>query len=69
MEDYLGAFAVTAGADIEPLLERFQQDHDDYNSIMTKALADPGEALAELMHKGPGGSGVMARMRTCRPRI
>jgi len=48
----LGAFAVTAGADIEPLLERFQQDHDDYNSIMAKALADRlAEALAELMHK------------------
>jgi 5-methyltetrahydrofolate--homocysteine methyltransferase len=52
VEDYLGAFAVTAGADIEPLLERFQQDHDDYNFIMTKALADRlAEALAELMHK------------------
>ncbi len=52
VEDYLGAFAVTAGADIEPLLARFQQDHDDYNSIMTKALADRlAEALAELMHK------------------
>ena len=52
IEDYLGVFAVTAGADIEPLLERFQQDHDDYNSIMTKALADRlAEALAELMHK------------------
>ncbi len=52
VEDYLGAFAVTAGAEIEPLLERFQQDHDDYNSIMTKALADRlAEALAELMHK------------------
>jgi 5-methyltetrahydrofolate--homocysteine methyltransferase len=52
VEDYLGAFAVTAGADIEPLLERFQRDHDDYNSIMAKALADRlAEALAELMHK------------------
>jgi 5-methyltetrahydrofolate--homocysteine methyltransferase len=52
LEDYLGAFAVTAGADIEPLLARFQQDHDDYNSIMAKALADRlAEALAELMHK------------------
>jgi 5-methyltetrahydrofolate--homocysteine methyltransferase len=52
LEDYLGAFAVTAGAGIGPLLERFQQDHDDYNSIMAKALADRlAEALAELMHK------------------
>ena len=50
--DYLGAFAVTAGANIEPLLARFEADHDDYNSIMTKALADRlAEALAELMHK------------------
>jgi 5-methyltetrahydrofolate--homocysteine methyltransferase len=52
LEDYIGAFAVTAGADIEPLLARFQQDNDDYSSIMTKALADRlAEALAELMHK------------------
>jgi 5-methyltetrahydrofolate--homocysteine methyltransferase len=52
LEDYLGAFAATAGADIEPLLAQFQEDHDDYSSIMTKALADRlAEALAELMHK------------------
>jgi len=51
-EDYLGAFAVTAGIDLEPLLARFHADHDDYNSIMAKALADRlAEALAELMHK------------------
>jgi 5-methyltetrahydrofolate--homocysteine methyltransferase len=56
LEDYLGAFAVTTGADIEPLLEQFQQDHDDYNSIMAKALADRlAEALAELMHKRARG--------------
>jgi 5-methyltetrahydrofolate--homocysteine methyltransferase len=52
LEDYLGGFAVTAGVGMEPLLARFQQDHDDYSSIMTKALADRlAEALAELMHK------------------
>jgi 5-methyltetrahydrofolate--homocysteine methyltransferase len=52
LTDYLGAFAVTAGLNIEPLLEAFQRDHDDYNSIMAKALADRlAEALAELMHK------------------
>ena len=52
VEDYLGLFAVTAGIDIEPLLAKFQQEHDDYNAIMTKALADRlAEALAELMHK------------------
>jgi 5-methyltetrahydrofolate--homocysteine methyltransferase len=51
-EDYLGAFAVTAGVGMEALLERFRQENDDYNSIMAKALADRlAEALAELMHK------------------
>jgi 5-methyltetrahydrofolate--homocysteine methyltransferase len=50
--DYLGAFAVTSGIGIEPLLERFERDHDDYGSIMTKALADRlAEALAEVVHK------------------
>jgi 5-methyltetrahydrofolate--homocysteine methyltransferase len=50
--DYLGGFAVTAGANIEPLVKKFESDHDDYNAIMTKALADRlAEALAELIHK------------------
>jgi 5-methyltetrahydrofolate--homocysteine methyltransferase len=50
--DYLGGFAVTAGINIEPLVKKFEADHDDYNAIMTKALADRlAEALAELMHK------------------
>ena len=50
--DYLGAFAVTTGIDLERLVEKFEQDHDDYNSIMAKALADRlAEALAELMHQ------------------
>ena len=50
--DYLGTFAVTAGINLERLVERFERDHDDYNSIMAKALADRlVEALAELMHK------------------
>jgi len=50
--DYLGAFAVTAGINIEKLVHGFEEDHDDYNSIMAKALADRlAEALAELMHK------------------
>jgi 5-methyltetrahydrofolate--homocysteine methyltransferase len=52
LEDYLGAFAVTAGTNLEPLVAHFQQDHDDYSAIMAKALADRlAEALAELMHK------------------
>ena len=50
--DFFGGFAVTAGIDIEKLVGAFEKDHDDYNSIMTKALADRlAEALAELMHK------------------
>ncbi|WP_221390606.1 methionine synthase [Dyadobacter sp. NIV53] len=50
--DYIGAFAVTAGIGIEPLIEKFEKDHDDYNSIMVKALADRlVEALTELMHE------------------
>jgi 5-methyltetrahydrofolate--homocysteine methyltransferase len=50
--DYLGAFAVTAGHRIESLVARFEKDHDDYNALMAKALADRlAEGLAELMHK------------------
>jgi 5-methyltetrahydrofolate--homocysteine methyltransferase len=50
--DYLGAFAVTAGLHIESLVEKFEKDNDDYNALMTKALADRlAEGLAELMHK------------------
>ncbi|HEV2417865.1 MAG TPA: methionine synthase [Terriglobia bacterium] len=52
LADYLGAFAVTGGIGIEPLVEEFERDHDDYNAIMAKALADRlAEALAELLHK------------------
>ena len=50
--DYLGAFAVTTGLGIEPVVARFEKDHDDYNSIMLKALADRlAEAFAEFLHK------------------
>jgi 5-methyltetrahydrofolate--homocysteine methyltransferase len=50
--DYFGAFAVTAGLHIEPVVEKFEKDHDDYNALMTKALADRlAEGLAELIHK------------------
>jgi len=50
--DYIGGFAVTTGIGIEQLVEKFQKDHDDYNVIMVKALADRlAEAFAELMHK------------------
>jgi 5-methyltetrahydrofolate--homocysteine methyltransferase len=50
--DYIGAFAVTAGIGVTELVARFERDHDDYNSIMTKALADRlAEALAEVIHR------------------
>ncbi|MEM7035731.1 MAG: methionine synthase, partial [Bacteroidota bacterium] len=49
--DYMGGFAVTAGVGIEKLVAEFEADHDDYNSIMTKALADRlAEAFAECLH-------------------
>jgi 5-methyltetrahydrofolate--homocysteine methyltransferase len=52
LADYLGAFAVTAGLGTEELVRRFEADHDDYNAIMTKALADRlAEAFAELLHE------------------
>ncbi len=50
-KDYIGAFVVTAGLGIEEHVARFEKDHDDYNSIMLKALADRlAEAFAEHMH-------------------
>ncbi|MEQ9262125.1 MAG: methionine synthase [Owenweeksia sp.] len=50
-QDYVGAFAVTAGVGIEKLVARFEADHDDYNSILVKALADRlAEAFTELLH-------------------
>jgi 5-methyltetrahydrofolate--homocysteine methyltransferase len=49
--DYFGAFAVTGGLGIEPQLERFKQDNDDYSVILLKSLADRlAEAYAELLH-------------------
>jgi len=50
--DFLGAFAVTTGVGVDRLVAQFERDHDDYNSIMVKALADRlAEALAEALHK------------------
>jgi len=50
--DYIGAFAVTTGIELDELCRRFDNDHDDYNSIMAKALADRlAEAFAECLHK------------------
>jgi 5-methyltetrahydrofolate--homocysteine methyltransferase len=51
LPDYLGAFAVSAGFGVEELCKEFERDHDDYNSIMAKALADRlAEAFAEYLH-------------------
>ncbi len=50
-KDYLGAFANTAGVGIEERIRAFEADHDDYSSIMIKALADRlAEAFTELLH-------------------
>ena len=51
-QDYIGAFAVTTGIELDELCRGFDNDHDDYNSIMVKALADRlAEAFAECLHK------------------
>ena len=50
-QDYIGAFAVTAGLGIDPHVARFEAANDDYSAILLKALADRlAEAFAELMH-------------------
>lgn len=50
--DYIGLFAVTAGLDIEKRIKQFEDAHDDYSSILLKALADRlAEAFAEYLHE------------------
>ena len=50
--DYLGGFAVTAGLNLEVLVKQYESQHDDYNSILAKALADRlAESLAEVLHQ------------------
>ncbi len=52
LADYLGGFAVTTGIGLDALCGRFEKDHDDYNAIMAKALADRlAEAFAEWLHR------------------
>ena len=52
VDDYIGAFAVTTGIGVAELCAEFESQHDDYNSIMAKALADRlAEAFAERMHE------------------
>ncbi|RXR07587.1 methionine synthase [Pseudoxanthomonas composti] len=51
-QDWIGAFAVTAGIGIDAHVARFEAAHDDYNAILLKALADRlAEALAERLHQ------------------
>ena len=52
IDDYIGAFAVTAGHGIDDVVADFERRHDDYSAIMAKALADRlAEAFAERMHE------------------
>ena len=51
LDDFIGAFAVTTGHGVDALVAEFERDHDDYNAIMVKALADRlAEAFAEFLH-------------------
>ncbi len=52
VKDYIGAFAVTTGIGADKLVKKYEQDNDDYNSIMVKAIADRlAEAFAEHLHE------------------
>ncbi|MEJ2162150.1 MAG: vitamin B12 dependent-methionine synthase activation domain-containing protein, partial [Robiginitalea sp.] len=52
VEDYVGCFCVTAGIGVEKLVTSYESQHDDYGSIMVKALADRlAEAFAEYLHR------------------
>jgi 5-methyltetrahydrofolate--homocysteine methyltransferase len=52
IQDYMGCFCVTAGFGTQDLATSYEQDHDDYNAIMIKALSDRlAEAFAEYLHK------------------
>ncbi|WP_076420480.1 methionine synthase [Colwellia sp. UCD-KL20] len=52
IKDYVGAFAVSAGFGVEEIVKVFDANHDDYNSIMAKAVADRlAEATAEYLHE------------------
>jgi 5-methyltetrahydrofolate--homocysteine methyltransferase len=52
LTDYIGAFAVTSGVQAEALAKSFEDQNDDYSSLMVKALADRlAEAFAERLHE------------------
>jgi 5-methyltetrahydrofolate--homocysteine methyltransferase len=51
-EDYIGGFTVTTGHGVDTLVKQYEADHDDYQAIMVKALADRlAEAFAESLHQ------------------
>ena len=67
LEDFIGGFVVTAGHGVHEMVAEFERDHDDYNAIMVKAIADRlAEALAEKLHAlaradcGLGGTKTLA---------
>jgi len=50
-DDYMGGFAVTAGIGLDKIVDEFEKNHDDYNSILAKSLADRlAESLTEYTH-------------------
>ncbi len=52
IQDYIGCFCVSTGFGTQELASKFEKEHDDYSSIMVKALADRlAEAFAEYLHK------------------
>ena len=52
LNDYIGAFVVTTGGGLDEKVAEFEKDHDDYNAILLKALADRfAEAFAEYLHE------------------
>ncbi len=52
VDDFVGAFAVTAGIGVDERVAHFEKSHDDYSAILLKALADRlAEALAEYLHE------------------
>ncbi len=52
VKDYIGAFAVTSGIGLDEMVKKFESEHDDYNSILAKAITDRlAEAFAEKMHE------------------
>jgi len=67
-EDYLGAFVVTTGHGADEAAKKFEAEHDDYSSIMVKAIADRlAEAFAELLHEQARldwGYGIEERLST-----